>query len=182
MREKEVHDKVIRRTRMETVMERQTFQPNTVSYGSPVMAPCLIPVIHASTPSCINERFMVEGETYYVTSFSLQGSFGAVITNSIDTLDVSSIGGTLSTHPLFPLGADIVFVEIEHKDMIKARLYHKGEGEVSFSERGACAAFVAARILDKTYGSSLVAMGNKTCRVEWDGVDGEVSLSEIKSI
>ena len=167
---------------METVMERKALQQQPVSFGSPVMAPYLIPVSHTSSPSCINQPFMVEGQAFHVTSFSLQGAagarpYGAVITDSVEALDVSSQGQALCKHPLFPLGADIVFVEVERKDSLKARLFTKEEGDSGFSERGACAAFVAARILEKTYGSALVAMGGKTCRVEWDGVDGDVRLS-----
>ena len=173
---------------METAVQK------TISFGRPVMEPYLIPVIHNSTPSCINVPFMVEGQEYRVTSFALHncegassagarsegaGSegakpYGIVITDNVEKLDMSLHGKALCTHPLFPNGADIVFVEIKRRDLLKARLYEKEEGEVDFSERGACAAFVAARILQKTYESAVVSMGGKVCRVEWDGVDGDV--------
>ena len=99
------------------------------------------------------------------------------MTDNLDALYIALHGRALCAHPLFPLGADIVFVEIKNKNLIKARVYEKEEGDVGFSERGACAAFVAARILDKTYGSADVAMGEKTFRIEWDGVDGDVMLT-----
>ena len=174
--EKAVYDKIeIRRPRLETM------QMQTVSFDCPVTVPYLIPVIHNSTPSCINVPFMVEGTAYNVTSFSLDKPFGVVIIENIDKIDISITGKALSTHPLFPKGADIVFLEVESKDLLKARLYSKEDGETGFSERGACAAFVAARMLDKSYGSALVAMSGKTCRVEWDGVAGNVRLTESKS-
>ena len=175
MREKAVYDKIIRRKRLAPAVQ------SAVSFPCPVMAPCLIPVIHDSSPCCINVPFMAEGETYFVTSFSLQGPFGAVITDKLDALDISLHGHLLSTHPLFPLGADIVFVEIACKDMIKARLYEREKGQVEYSQRGACAAFAAAVILEKSYGSAFVAMGSKTCRVEWDGVDGDLKLYKVIS-
>ena len=183
MSTKAVYDKIeFRQARVETVKEGQAFRQHTVSFDCPITEPYLIPVIHNSTPSCINVPFMVEGVAYNVTSFSLQNSagarpFGVVETDNLDAMDVSLHGQALCTHPLFPSGADIVFVQIEHNNLIKARLYEKEGVEPDFSERGACAAFVAARILDKTYGSALVAMGGKTCCVEWDGVDGDVKLS-----
>jgi len=160
----------------------ETFQQHTVSFGCPVRTPCLIPVLHASTPSCVNEPFMVDGQAFHVTCFSLQNPYGVVITESVDALDISFPGSKLSAHPLFPNGADIVFVEIENKDLIKARLYKKEEGEVGFSKRGACAAFVAARILQKTHkASAVVEMGGKMCSVEWDGVDGDVKFTGIST-
>ena len=155
----------------------------TVSFGRPVTEPYLIPVIHNSTPSCINVPFMVEGDEYRVTSFSLHGStgartYGVVITDNVDIIDISFHGRALANHPLFPSGADIVFVQIESKDLLKARFYEKEEGVVSFSERGACAAFIAAKMMQKTFElQAVVEMDGKTCRVEWDGVDGEVSLT-----
>ena len=176
MREKAVYDKIIKRKRLEPI------QQSAVSFPCPVMAPCLIPVIHASTPYCINVPFTITGgQTYLVTSFSLKGPFGAVLTDNLDSLDISLHGHLLSTHPLFPLGADIVFVEIACKDMIKAKLYEKEKGQVEYSQRGVCAAFVAAVILEKSYSSAFMAMGSKTCRVDWDGVDGEVRLIEGRS-
>ena len=121
---------------------------------------------------------MVDGEAYFVTSFSLQGPYGVVITEQVDALDISLPGQKLSAHPLFPLGADIVFVEIERKDLLKARIYARHEGEIGFSEPGACAAFIAARILQKTLESeAVVAMDGKTCRVKWEGADGDVRLT-----
>ena len=167
---------------METVMERQMLQQHTVSFGRPVMSPYLIPVLHSTSPSCINVPFTAEGQAYYVTSFSLQGPLGAVITDNVDDLDIALHGQALCTHPLFPLGADIVFVEIKNKDLLKARFYEKETGEAGFSRRGVCAAFVAARILNKTCGSALVAMGGKMCRVEWDGVDGEVKVNQANGV
>ena len=171
---KAVHDRIMVMDRK----EQQTIQQNIVSFGPPVMAPYLIPVLHSSTPQCINVPFMVEGEQYNVTSFSLDRPYGVVVTDKLDELDISQPGKSLSTHPLFPFGADIVFLEIKNKDMLKARLYKKNEGEFGFSQAGACAAFVAARILQETHESeALVAMGDKTCRVKWDGLDGNVSSS-----
>jgi len=176
MREKEVHDRIMGMTRTEHAKERQSTQQSIVSFGPPVMDPYLIPVLHSSTPQCINAPFMVEGEPYHVTSFSLDRPYGVVVTENIDELDISQSGKSLSTHSLFPLGADIVFLEIKNKDMLKARLYKKEQGEFGFSQQGACAAFVAAKILQETHESeALVAMGDKTCRVKWDGLDGDVS-------
>ena len=156
----------------------ETAAQQVISFGRPVMEPFLVPVIHNSTPSCINVPFMVEGQEYRVTSFALQKPYGVVITDNVDEFDVSLHGKALSTHPLFPKGADIVFVEIKSKDLLKARLYEKENGEVEFSQTGVCAAFIAARIMQKTNESeAIVSMGGKTCRIEWDAVDGDVNLT-----
>ena len=168
---------------METVMERQTYRQQPVFFDCPVTVPYLIPVIHSTSPYCINVLFMVDGEAYYVTSFSLQKPYGVVITEkNIDDMDISLPGMALSTHPLFPLGADIVFVEVERKDLLKVRLYGKDQGELDFSEQGASAAFIAARMMQKTLlPGANVAMGGKNCRVEWDGAFGKVKVTGINN-
>ena len=178
MKEKAVHDRIIRKIGIKTV--QHTLQGgSTVSFNCPVLTPYLIPVIHSSTPFCINHPFMVEGDAYNVTCFSLQQKpYGALIVDNVTDLDIASPGKALSTHPLFPLGADIVFVEIQRKDLIKVRLYEKDAGESGFSQQGSCAAFAAARILQKIEPSALVEMNGKICRVEWDGVEGGVTLTE----
>ena len=172
------YDKIeTRRTQMDDIGEQSSQLQVSQSYGVPVTAPYLIPVIHNATPSCINAPFMAEGHEYRVTSFALQRPYGAVITDNLEEFDVSLHGKALSSHSLFPKGADIVFVEVETKNIIKARLYEKDKGEVEFSKEGLCAAFVAAKLMQKTQeDGAVVSMGGKSCLVEWDGVDGDVTL------
>jgi len=176
MREKVVHDRIIRNISLKTV-QRKVHENSAVTFSCPVLTPYLIPVIHNSTPSCINYPFMVEGDAYHLTCFSLnQKPYGALIADNIDAIDIALQGKALCKHPLFPMGADIVFVEIGHNGFLKARLYDKDNGETGFSQQGACAAFAAARILQKADPCGLVEMDGKTCRIEWDGVAGGITL------
>lgn len=141
----------------------------TISLGKPITAPVLVPVEHKSTPSCINDPFMVNGTCYKVTAISFETPHGAVIVDDVDNVDVSSIGSALGTHTLFPKGASIVFIQVIDRESIKARLWQKGIGEIEFSCEGACVAVTVSMMLQKVIKQRAnVLMGGNTVQVEWD--------------
>ena len=129
----------------------QTANNITVSLGKPVTIPVLVPVEHKSTPTCINDPFMVNGECYRVTAMSFGTPHGAVFVDDVDKIDVPTLGFALGTHALFPKGASIVFIQVIDKENLKARLWQRGKGEASFTPEAACVAGTAARMLQKTF-------------------------------
>ena len=156
---------------------------NSISFGKPVTAPVLVPVKHQSTPKCINIPFMVNGGSYKVTAMSFGTPHGAVFVDDVDNVDVAKIGHALSTHPLFPKGASIVFVQMLNKDNKIVRLWQRGEGEILCTQEAACVAGIAAMMLQKTFERGInVLVHRKTFRVQWEGYGGEVFLSEASEM
>ena len=150
----------------------------TISLGKPVTVPVLVPVEHKSTPTCINEPFMVNGKPYGVTAVSFGTPHGAVFVDDIDSVDVSSLGSALGTHPLFPKGASIVFVQVIDRDSLKARLWQRGEGEAEFSSEAVCAAAATAMMLQKIIKHETeVCMNGRTFNVQWNRTDENVYLT-----
>lgn len=151
----------------------------SVSFGNPITAPVLVPVEHKSTPSCINDPFMVDGKCYKVTAMSLGSPHGSVLVDNVDAVDVDELGCKLGTHVLFPKGASIVFIQMLDKESIKARLWQRDEGEADFTPEGACIAGVTAMILQRILGHEAnITMTGGTYRVKWDRAAGSVSLTE----
>ncbi len=149
----------------------------TISLGTPVTAPCLVPVLHTSTPHCISEPFMVNGEAYKVTAMSLGTPHGVVFVDDVDNVDVSALGSSLGMHARFPKGASVVFVQIIDDETVKARLWQRGEGVTVFTPEAACASAAAARMLQKIMvNKASVLMGENTLQVEWDRI-GDVMLT-----
>ncbi len=149
----------------------------TVSFGKPVTASCLIPVLHDSTPNCISDPFMVNGKEYRVTALSFRTPHGVVIVNDAESIDVWSLGSSLGTHVLFPRGANIVFVQVIDSKTIKARLWQRGEGETAFTLEAVCVAMVTSRMLQKIMvHKANVLMGGNTFEVEWDTI-GDAKLT-----
>ena len=148
-------------------------------FGKPVTSPCLIPVLHTSTPACINQPFMVGAESFGVTALSFGTAHGAVFVDDVDTIDVNKIGEALGNHPLFPNGASIVFVQTLDKESVKARLWQFGCGEIDATPEAICVAGTTAMMLQKVLKSDVkVSMGNNNYCVRWDRGKG-VSLIEI---
>ena len=148
-------------------------------FGKPVTAPCLIPVSHAATPTCINEPFMVGSGIYRVTALSFGNAHGAVAVDDIDGFDVNSIGEALGNHPRFPKGANIVFFQALDKGNIKARLWQKGEGEKPVTHEAVCVAGTASIMVHAILKNEVnVSMGGHVYTVRWDRGKG-VTLSDL---
>jgi diaminopimelate epimerase len=60
----------------------------------------------------------------------------------VDTAPVESLGQILESHPIFPLRANIGFMEMVTTQHIKLRVYERGAGETQACGSGACAAVV----------------------------------------
>ena len=156
----------------------QTMKNVTISLGKPITAPVLVPVEHKSTPTCINDPFMVEGKPYRVTAMSFGSPHGAVFVDDIGSVNVQALGSTLGTHVLFPKGASIVFIQTLDKKSLKARLWQRGAGETAFTPEAACVAGTAAMMLQKVLENEAeVIMGGNKFHVKWDRGHDDVLLS-----
>ena len=145
-----------------------TVKNASISLGEPITAPVLVPVKHASTPTCINDPFMVNGQCYKVTAMSFGSPHGAVFVDDLDSVDVEAIGSALGTHVLFPQGANIVFIQVIDKESVKIRLWQRCEGESCFTAEAVCVAGTAAMMCQKVlYNDANVFMGEDTFQVRW---------------
>jgi len=151
----------------------------TVSLGKLVKAPFLVPVLHNSTPNCINDPFMVNGQPYKVTALSLGGiPHGGVLMDDVDSVDVPVLGHALGTHCLFPKGADIVFIQVIDTANVKARLWQRDIGETAFTKEAAAIAVIVAYMLQKLhYSNSNVYIAENTFNVDWNIVTDDVKIT-----
>jgi len=146
--------------------------------GQPTTTPCLIPVLHSSTPSCINSPFMVNGKCHKVTALSFGSPHGAVFVDDIEDIDIESVGKTLGEHVLFPDGASIVFIQTVSKTNLKAKLWQRELGQKPYTPEAISVAGTAAIMLQKVLGSSVsVSMGECSFDVKWDRCGDGVKVS-----
>ena len=150
----------------------------TISFGKPITVPVLIPVEHKSTPACISDPFMVDGECYRVTAISFGTPHGAVFVDDLDGVDVPKLGYALGTHKLFPKGASIVFIQTIDNESLKARLWQQGKGETPFTPEAVCVAGTVAMMCQKLlFNEANVFMGDKDFRMKWDQGRDEVTIT-----
>ena len=77
----------------------------------------------------------------------LRHPHGVVIVDDMDSVDVPALGRALGTHPLFPEGASIIFIQVLDQKSIKARLWQYGEGEKKVAPVAVCVEGVASMML-----------------------------------
>ncbi len=97
--------------------------------------------------------------------------------SSVELFPVAKVGSFISTHPLFPNGTNVGFMEVVTPDRVRLRTFERGVGETLACGSNACAAVVAGindGILAKNVRVELV-LGD--LQVEWDGESSPVMLT-----
>lgn len=84
-------------------------------------------------------------------AMSIGNPHAVIVTDSVKQAPVARIGHLLSTHSVFPKGANIGFMQIDDRNAITLRVYERGTGETLACGTGACAAVtsgIRAGLLD----------------------------------
>ena len=117
----------------------------------------------------------VAGEQISATVLAVGNPQCVVLGPLPDERRFNTLGPLLSTHPMFPSGTNVEFVEIERPDRVRILIWERGVGPTTSSGTGAAASAVAAaahagasRVVD------VVAPGGVQ-RVEW--LDGGIYLT-----
>lgn len=88
---------------------------------------------------------------------------------SVSDIPIDKIGPWLSTHPMFPEGANVSFIEIEHPGRLQLRVYERGVGETLACGTGACAAVAVAQHRQLVSSTVDVVMQGGQITVQWQG-------------
>lgn len=147
----------------------------TVFLGKPIFSPTLIPILHRSTPRCIQEPFMVNGTAYHVTCLAFSQPYGVVFTESLSDELVEKVGPLLAKHTLFPKGATIVFAQKTGENSLRIRIWDKQAGEILYSLEGAAAACVGGILVHLLHGTKgEVIMKEQAVLIVWNRETQEV--------
>lgn len=101
-------------------------------------------------PTTIEEERIIDYRTeigdgeYNITCCSIGNPHCVIFLDSVDTLDLQKIGPKFENSPLFPDRINTEFVRVVNKNMLKMRVYERGNGETMACGTGACAAVIAA--------------------------------------
>ncbi|MCL2475414.1 MAG: diaminopimelate epimerase [Chloroflexi bacterium] len=155
-----------------------------VSMGKPFLNPANIPVdVNKGLGEVINlltAKYPVSVEEIQMgLAFVGMGNPHAVYFQDDPVCDfpLSRIGSQVEILPLFPQKVNFEVVRIVNEKEIDVRIWERGVGETLACGSGACAAAVAAILLDKVQGPNLkVNVLGGTLNIRWDG-EGEVFLS-----
>ena len=101
--------------------------------------PCTLPYARA-----IGVPAVIGGREYAVTCVSMGNPHCVVFTDSVDALDLDTLGPQFENAPVFPERVNAEFVRVVNRTTLRMRCYERGNGETMACGTGACAAVVAA--------------------------------------
>lgn len=92
----------------------------------------------------INEPITVNTESYNITCVSMGNPHCVIFCDEVYSAKVKEIGSKLSSHRIFPEGANVEFVSMSDSNNLIMRVWERGSGETLACGSGACASVVAA--------------------------------------
>ena len=114
-----------------------------VDMGKARLRPADIPV-NLPGESAVGTQVSIGGAGYKITCISMGNPHAVVFCDSIDDLNLSSIGPLFENDAMFPDRVNAEFVQFLDRNHLKMRVWERGSGETQACGTGACAAAVAA--------------------------------------
>ncbi|MBC5809982.1 MAG: diaminopimelate epimerase, partial [Candidatus Eremiobacteraeota bacterium] len=109
----------------------------------------------------------IDGRTWRYRAVSLGNPHAVIFVRNVSAIDLERDGKLLATHPRFPNGTNVHFVEIVDSSTIRARHYERGVGITQSCGTGAVASVVAAVAAGKAKSPVTVHVPGGTLVVEW---------------
>ncbi len=143
-----VKDRVSIQTASGTRTVRVYTRDGKVTYASVDMGKADLGV--KSLPANVDSDKMIAyplrigGREYEVTCVSVGNPHCVVFCDRVDDIDMQKVGPKFENASVFPERINTEFVRVVSKNMLKIRVYERGNGETPACGTGACAAVVAA--------------------------------------
>jgi diaminopimelate epimerase len=153
----------------------------TVNMGSPNFEPAEIP-FNSATKAVTYSRTLLENDEEIDVEFaslSMGNPHAVLLVDNVDIAEVERIGKLLGSHPEFPEGVNVGFMQIVDRNTIRLRVFERGVGETLACGTGACAAVVAGcaqGLLDDTVLARLTG-GDLT--IQWQKNNSPVLMTGL---
>lgn len=149
----------------------------TVDMGQPDFNPKALPFT-ATEAESYQREIALHGHTQTLRFYavSVGNPHAVILVDDVSRTAVSEIGAALGSHPDFPQGVNIGFMQIVDRRQIKLRVFERGAGETKACGTGACAAFacgVSAGLLDTEV---LAHLNGGDLRLRWDSPSSSIVM------
>ena len=115
----------------------------TVDMGKFTIVPSKIP-INMEGDSVIHKPINIDGSEYRITGVSMGNPHAVVYVRNVDDVDIEELGPKFEHHELFPQRINTEFVQVIDRNILKMRVWERGNGETWECGTGACATVVAS--------------------------------------
>ena len=151
----------------------------TVEMGAPELQPEKIPFLAPMQSTTYQRELELGGEAQPIefSAISMGNPHAVIIVEDLAKTAVKDIGGALGSHPDFPEGVNVGFMQVIGPDQIKLRVFERGTGETLACGTGACAAVVAGQSLGLLDTQVSVRLAGGSLSIEWSGGESSVLMS-----
>lgn len=92
----------------------------------------------------VNHPFETQHGTYHMTTVSMGNPHGVIFLDTIESLDLKTIGPAFELHEAFPEQINTEFAVVHSPTELSMRVWERGSGETLACGTGACAVVAAA--------------------------------------
>jgi len=182
VRDKGLTDKsVIRVKTVNRILELHCGDDGQVSVdmGAPDFDPSSLPFTADRQAELYTRQISVNGASQEVQfcALSVGNPHAVLIVEDLKQTAVKELGEALGSHPDFPEGVNVGFMQILSADEIRLRVFERGAGETLACGTGACAAVVAGCLLERLSGSVKVHLRGGDLRIDWPGTDQAIVMT-----
>lgn len=157
------------------ILELQDGDDVTVNMGIPKHAPHEVPL--AVPAEQLRYTLTVADEPVSFGAVSMGNPHAVLAVPDVVTARVTTLGPLLECHPVFPLRANIGFMQVLDRSRVQLRVFERGTGETLACGSGACAAAVVGiewGLLDHTV---RVDLPGGSLQVSWAGRGSPVLMT-----
>lgn len=151
----------------------------TVDMGAPEFTPEQIPLLTQQQADLYQRTVQVAGAemTISFSALSMGNPHAVIEVEDLAATAVKDIGEALGTHPDFPEGVNVGFMQVLNSGEIKLRVFERGTGETLACGTGACAAVVAGRTRGLLDEEVSVRLAGGYLRIHWQGQGSSVLMT-----
>ncbi|AEH39947.1 diaminopimelate epimerase [Buchnera aphidicola (Cinara tujafilina)] len=138
-----------------------------INMGCPIFSPSKIPFLYHKIKFYYDIK--IDNINYKISVVSMGNPHCVILVNNINDNLIQKIGYQVATHPLFPEGVNVGFMQIISKNKILLRVYERGVGETKSCGTGACAAAVIGIRNNLLCNSVTVFLSGGQLEIIWKG-------------
>jgi diaminopimelate epimerase len=157
----------------------------SVDMGPPDFSPAMIPFKSETEELQYSRQLEINGESLTVSfsALTMGNPHAVLLVEDLDKSAVTDIGRALGSHPDFPAGVNVGFMQILAEDEIALRVFERGSGETLACGTGACAAVATGCLLGRLGDTVKVHLPGGQLKIHWprnqqdDGPDKQASIT-----
>ncbi len=170
--------------RVKTVNRTLSLQLNedasvTVDMGKPEFTPSQLPFNTDQQANTYHRKLQINGGEQEVefAALSLGNPHAVIIVEDLANTAVKDIGEALGSHPDFPQGVNVGFMQILSRNEVSLRVFERGCGETLACGTGACAAAVAGCLQGLLDDTVKVNLQGGQLTINWQQEDSPVLMT-----